>query len=104
MLEKMKFPITGAPNCPACHSEKTIARAYIDELKMEGKLPKNAYPAGAAHQIALQEALNSPLMIKPEIPVLQISYEVCADCFTMYATQIQLIIVPVQIQQKQQRN
>jgi hypothetical protein len=100
MLEKMQFPITGASQCPHCTSTKTVIRNYIDELKMSGTLGKNAYPAGGAIQIPFQETLNSPLMIRPEIPVLQISYEVCAECFTMYTTKIQLIIVPVEIKKQ----
>lgn len=100
MLEKMKFPMTCASKCPKCESEKTITRAYIDQLKAEGKLVKAAYPAGSVMQVAFDQVLNSPLMIRPEVPVLQIGYDVCAECFTMYATNVNLLIVPVQIKKQ----
>lgn len=85
---KVEFPIEKPDGkCPTCGSEEKIIQPYFDTLEEEGKAPRGSLQNGALLQILIPQALNRLAPI-PEIPMLIIGYEVCGECFTIYATRI----------------
>ncbi len=95
----MVFPIKGAEECPTCKCKEGIGRQYIDELKSDGRIGPKAYPDGLQVQIAMTEVLQTKLItIKPVMPILCMSFEICAECFTWYCTKVNLMQQPVKIQ------
>ena len=85
---KPRFPMEKPDDlCPNCGSTEKIIRPYFNDLEDTGKAPHGSLKLGAVLQIAIPQALNR-LAPVPEIPVLCISYDVCAQCFTMFATQV----------------
>lgn len=96
--EDMKFPIVGADKCPACGSEKKICKGFLQGLREKYKLPAELYKDGLRWPVAFPETLTVAAMLKPEVPILSIHFEVCGDCFTIYCTLITLDKQPVKME------
>lgn len=96
----LKLPVTGADKCPHCGCTERIGRQYIDSLVANGRLLKGSYPKGLVMQIPIQ-GVSLGILVKPELPVLNIYYDVCKKCFTMYCTGADEILVPLQPMQQQ---
>ena len=87
----MPFPIInieGAKKCPSCGSEKLATSDYIAQLKKGLYLPKNFDEDCLQMQIPFMMALNSPLNIQQQIPILIINFAICSECFTQYVTKL----------------
>lgn len=95
--EKTKFPIEGAIKCPSCGSEKQVGQDYLSELEAEGKVPKGAFKDGLVLNIPIMQALMSPVMVNPEIPVLVIAFDICGKCFTIYSRKVDLKFQPIKV-------
>ena len=93
----MDFPIEGASLCPQCDSEERVGAQYIQELKDQNKLPADAYPNGLMIPVPFVDVLRSKVLpLRPEVPQLEMYFDVCAACFTLYCTGMGLRMVPVQ--------
>lgn len=87
---------TKTEKCPQCGSEKRVLGPLFQELvKNKPKLIQDQAPKGIQLQVPLQFAINT-LMTK--CPVLVVTFEICADCHTMYALSGDLADAPVQVQ------
>lgn len=96
--EKQQFPLEKPDDlCPNCGSTERIIRPYFNELEDTGQAPKGSLKLGAILQIVVPQALNR-LSLVPEVPVLCITYDICAQCFTMFATTVFTMTQKVQIQ------
>ena len=98
-IEKLTFPIEGADKCPTCGCEERIGQQILNQLKLEGKLQKDAYPKGLLIKVPLLQSILAPLAIKPEIPVMEITFDVCKKCKTFYGTLIDLTAMPYEVRQ-----
>jgi hypothetical protein len=91
---KCSFPIEGSDRCPSCGCEERIGRQLLDQMKAEGKLQKTAYPKGFVIKVPLFQVLAAPLVVKQEIPVVEITFDVCKECKTLYCTNFDLTAMP----------
>lgn len=100
MEEKLKFPLEGATACPQCGCEDRILEQVLTQLREEGKISKDAFPQGFALQIPLFDPKKAMRVISPtvKIPVVQILYDICAECHTMYCVGVNVIEQPAQVQ------
>ena len=80
--------IEGTKKCPSCGCEKRATEDYIKALKKGLYLPKDFKEDCLQIQIPFMMAMQSPLNIQQQIPILFINFAVCADCFTIYANNI----------------
>jgi hypothetical protein len=97
---QLEFPIEGAKSCPRCGSTERIGLQYIEQLKRNKRLNKNAYPLGGLQfSIPFQETLSGPIAlgINPSIPALQVMWDICARCFSIYCIRVDETQIPVQI-------
>ena len=96
--ERLKFPILGAEVCPNCGSKERVGQKVIQEMKDDGKLSQ-AFPTETMLQVPLFDPTRPPLAATFTIPVLQIHFDVCEKCKTLYCTRINLAQQPTQVQQ-----
>lgn len=97
--KEIKLPITGAIQCPNCSSTESIGRAYLEQLEKAGKIPKGMAAKGMAVQFPVTAVLMSPLVASlTEIPVINIGFEVCAQCFTIYSPGVFETKQPVKVE------
>ncbi len=97
--KEIKLPITGATQCPNCGSTEGVGRAYLEQLEKAGKIPKGMAAKGLAIQFPVTSVLMSPLVASmTEIPVLNIGWEVCAQCFTIYSPGVFETKQPVKVE------
>lgn len=97
---KLTFPIKGVDACPHCGSTERLGQKILQQFKVEGKIPRNSYPSeNFMLPMILQAALDGsiPLGINPTLPMLQVCWDVCKECKTMYCREIQLASVPIQL-------
>lgn len=100
--ERLKFPIQGAEVCPHCGCKERIGEQLIRELKEDGKLSKMAFPKGAlAIQVPLFDQTRPPLATQIVIPMLQIMFDVCKECKTIYCTDLELTQQPAKVEFQQ---
>lgn len=97
-IEKLTFPIDGADSCPSCGCSERIGQQIINQLKLESKLQMNAYAKGLLIKIPLFQALLGPLQIKPEVPVIEITFDVCKECKQIYCIKVDLTSQQVNVQ------
>jgi hypothetical protein len=97
--KKPQFPIVNEDACcPHCKSTEVIGQAYLDQLEAEGKVPKGSVREGLTMQFPITAILLGSLVsVKPEMPVVCISVDICASCFTVYARKVWVIMQPVQV-------
>jgi len=99
-IEKLTFPIVGAETCPHCGCSERIGQQIINQLKLEAKLQMNAYAKGLVIKIPLFQTLLGPLAITPnEVPVIEITFDVCKECKAIYGLKVDLTSQPVQVRQ-----
>jgi hypothetical protein len=96
-IEKLTFPVDGADKCPKCGCEQRIGQQIFNQLKLEGKLQMTAYPKGLQIKVPLFQAILAPLAIKPEIPVIEITFDICKKCKVLYCTRIDLTAMPYEV-------
>jgi len=80
--------IEGAKKCPKCGSDKRATADYVQELKKGFYLPKDFNEDCLQVQVAFGQAVQRPLNIQQQVPVLLINFAVCGKCYTMYVTNI----------------
>jgi hypothetical protein len=104
--EKQGFhlPIECPRKCPTCGSTETIGGRYFEQLEAESKIPKGALKTslkdGLTIQIAIAPSVMAPLVkAQPTMLILNIGFEVCSQCYTLYATHIWQSEQPVQLRQ-----
>ncbi len=98
--DEVKFPIVGAEKCPHCGSTERIGRQYIDGLIAKGHLMKGSYPKGFAFQVPMNGTLIAPLTIKPEIPVVNVYWDICKGCQSLLVSSVEITNVQVNMQQQ----
>lgn len=97
----MEFPILGHDVCPSCGCEERIAQEYIRQLKREGKLSEKVFPFETlAITLPLMDPTHPPLATHFTIPTLQVHFDVCKECKTIYCTRIELFQQPAMVQQR----
>jgi len=96
-IENLTFPIEGAESCPNCGCSERIGQQIINQLKLEAKLQMSAYAKGLLIKIPLFQALLGPLALKQEVPVIEITFDVCKECKTLYCLKIDLTSQPVEV-------
>jgi len=91
------FPIK-YPECPICHSKECIGSAAFDELVQQGNknIPVDTFKALEAQQLPLED----PRTAKGTFPMLVIAYDVCAKCGTKRVVKVEMLDVPVMIQNR----
>lgn len=102
-IEKLAFPIEGADKCPTCGCEERIGQQILNQLKLERKLQMFAYPKGLVIKVPLLQAVVGPLVIKPEIPVIEITFDVCKECKTLYCRKFDLTYMPYKFEASERR-
>lgn len=99
--EKMKFPIEGADCCPNCGDIERVGQQAIEQLKADKALGEKAFPKGLVLQIPLVDPTRPPLTTHFTIPVLQIRFDVCKKCKTIYCTGADMVQQQAMVQQPQ---
>ena len=96
--EKMTLPVVHDV-CPVCKSPKRLAASYIQQMKDEGLLHKDALGAGLVHQIPLVDPAHAPTIIGAHIKVkiLAVYWDVC-ECGIMYCTKFDVVETLAQVQ------
>jgi len=100
MTEENKDIEVSDPGCPVCGSKKKLIAGTIAQLKIDGKLSKDAFPKGAVLQVPLIDQAKVMKIMTPTFKVntLVIFYDICADCLTFYSTGAQLLEQDAQMQ------
>ena len=100
--EEMVFPIV-QDDCPKCGCKERLGKMTIDRLIKKGLLSKGLYPDGLMWTIPMvdQKRITSLLTPTVKVPVLNIFFDICKECHTVYCTKYALDIqeMPVQLQQ-----
>lgn len=91
--ESVAYPIT-TDKCPTCGSEERLGKQAMDNLKKEGKLNKVSFPDGMLIPVPLVDPRFPPSVILAQsvrIPVMNIFFDVCAKCRTLFCTRFEIV-------------
>jgi len=103
MTEKMEFPIKGHEACPECGSTECIGALYIEQLKDDGKLPKD-FPnrLRVLFPLFTQEMIPKLVMTtlagNPKVPLLLVSIGICKECECLYLVGVDVEWQEVKVQ------
>lgn len=86
-----KEPVKGHDKCPWCGSEKRLVKDFVDELRANGKISKEAFPkeSGAWSLMFFDQKLFSLLQVSHPIPTMQIMFDICGECLKPYITGVE---------------
>ena len=89
-----EFPLKGADCCPTCKSTDKLSKKILDTLVKQKKMAPNAQfslkitvPTGVMGQDIVSG--NAALLM------IGVEWEICGKCWTMYATNIIPVTVPM---------
>uniref|UniRef100_A0A6H1Z7M0 Uncharacterized protein n=1 Tax=viral metagenome TaxID=1070528 RepID=A0A6H1Z7M0_9ZZZZ len=89
-----KEPLECHDKCPECGSERGLVSEYVAELKEQGTISQDSFPAGLGvlelpfMDVKKLTALQLPGTIRP-FPVMRVLWDVCGECFKLYVRRIE---------------
>jgi len=90
--------IKGADKCPQCGSEQKNVEEVMNDLRETGLIPKESFKEGIAIQAALYDPTRQQVIAtKFTIPIIQVRFEVCADCHTIYCTSVAVVFQQAEV-------
>jgi hypothetical protein len=96
-MENLVIP--GTDKCPQCGSEEKAVASAIDLLREEKLVPEDSFKEGLAIQAVLYDPARQKLLTTTfQTPIIQVRFDVCAVCHTMYCTSISLTQGTAQVQ------
>lgn len=100
----MNFPIT-RDDCPACGSKERLGRNTIDRLIELKHLSKDMFPDGLMMTLPLIDQKRIMTLVTPtvKLPILNIYWDICKECLTMYCTKFELVMRDASVELRQQK-
>jgi len=89
-----KEPLECHDKCPDCGSERGLVAEFVAELKENGTISQDSFPAGLGsmelHFLDVKKlsVLQLPGAIRP-FPVMRVLWDVCAECFKFYVRRVE---------------
>ena len=79
--------------CTKCGGEETVAGIAVQEQIDKGKIPPGTPYALRREAIPLLQ----PAQVALTVPVIIVSWDICAKCGTLYPTRVEIQDAPVQM-------
>jgi hypothetical protein len=82
-----------------------MAESVIKQLREEGLIHKDSFTANClVTQIPLIDQSHPPAFLAPtvKVKVLNIYWDICADCGAEYCTRFEVVDMPAQVQMQKQ--
>ena len=85
----MNYPLK-FDTCPSCGSQARIAETETNEEIEKGNLPEKARTAVMVAQVRIFDPSDKTiLLVRREIPIIFAFIDICVDCGTLYAVEVQ---------------
>lgn len=91
--------IPGADKCPQCGCEDQAVDEVLDQLREQKLIPQESFKEGLAIQATLFDPTRQTILTSNfTIPIVQVRFEVCSVCHTMYCTSIAVLGQQAEVQ------